>query len=406
MRLGLFGGTFDPIHAGHLAAAQAALVSLELDEVLFVAAGQPWLKSGLPVTDAGHRLAMVELAIVSRPGFRASDIEVQRPGPSYTVDTVEELAAAAVEPTELYVLVGLDALNEIAAWQRPERVLERSTVVGIARPGSQEFDRAAVDGVRAGASADVVVVRGPLVDVSSTEVRLRVRGGLSIEGLVPGPVIEYIGRHGLYQEGLDGRDATMDGSEADAILRHAKGIGALKFGEFRLSAGGLSSYYFDGRIVTLDPEGAYRVATAFYPILRDCGAEAIAGPTVGADPIVASVATISHLKGHPIPGLIVRKETKEHGAQRMIEGSLKPGAKVAVVDDTCSSGGSLLHAIDAIEEAGCRVVKVLCILDRHLGGSDEIRRRGYDFLALLEADEDGRIVPTEGGSPSGDGGPR
>ena len=117
----------------------------------------------------------------------------------------------------------------------------------------------------------------------------------------------------------------------------------------------------------------------------------------GADPIVASVATVSHLKGGPIGALIVRPEAKEHGTGRLIEGKVKPGAKVAVVDDTCSTGGSLLHAVDAVEQAGCEVVKVLCILDRRQGGSDEIRRRGYDFAALLEADDDGNIAPAASG---------
>jgi orotate phosphoribosyltransferase len=214
-------------------------------------------------------------------------------------------------------------------------------------------------------------------------------------------------------------------SEAEIILELAKEKGALMFGEFRLSAGGTSSYYFDGRIVTLDPRGAYLVAKAFLPILKECSAEAIAGPTLGADPIVAAVAVLSYQEDHPIPGLIVRKEAKGHGGKRAIEGPLEDvlsgkrgtlqnkdvlsgkgsipmqsgqnaeGARVAVVDDACSTGASLFHAIDAVEAAGCKVVKVLSILDRHQGGSDELRRRGYDFTALLEADEKGDIVPVK-----------
>lgn len=187
----------------------------------------------------------------------------------------------------------------------------------------------------------------------------------------------------------------MTASHAQAILDLAKQSGALMFGEFQLSAGGASSYYFDGRIVTLDPRGAYLVAQAFLPILRQCGAHAVAGPTLGADPIVAAVAMASHLDGGAsIPGLIVRKEAKEHGGKRAIEGPLMPpGARVAVVDDACSTASSLFHAIEAVEAAGCEVVKVLAILDRRMGGSDELRRRGYDFAALLEADADGNIAP-------------
>ena len=195
-----------------------------------------------------------------------------------------------------------------------------------------------------------------------------------------------------------------DESLAETILELAKRKGALTFGDFRLSSGKTSSYYFDGRLITLDPEGAYHVARAFLPILVECGAEAVAGPTVGADPIVAAVALMSHVQGlsssegksRPIPGLIVRKEPKQHGTGQAIEGSVWSGARVAVVDDSCTKGGSLLHAIQAVEEAGCRVVKVLCILDRCEGGSEEIRRRGYDFTALLEADACGNIVPARG----------
>ena len=189
---------------------------------------------------------------------------------------------------------------------------------------------------------------------------------------------------------------TASHAHAQAILDLAKQSGALMFGEFQLSAGGASSYYFDGRIVTLDPRGAYLVAQAFLPILRQCGVHAVAGPTLGADPIVAAVAMASHIDGGaPIPGLIVRKEAKEHGGKRAIEGPMMPpGARVAVVDDACSTASSLFHAIEAVEAAGCEVVKALAILDRRMGGSDELIRRGYDFAALLEADADGNITPS------------
>ena len=183
---------------------------------------------------------------------------------------------------------------------------------------------------------------------------------------------------------------------AARVLELAKDKGALLFGEFRLSAGGTSSYYFDGRILTLDPEGSYEVAKALLPLVRECGAEAIAGPTLGADPIVSAVSVVSHLDEHPVPGLIVRKETKGHGGQRAIEGpmaGLGEGAAVVVVDDTCTTGSSLFHAIEAVEDAGYRVVKVLSILDRNEGGSAELRSRGYSFQALLSADESGRISP-------------
>jgi orotate phosphoribosyltransferase len=106
------------------------------------------------------------------------------------------------------------------------------------------------------------------------------------------------------------------------------------------------------------------------------------------------VAVVSYQERHPIPGLIVRKEAKQHGGKRAIEGPLNKGARVAVVDDTCTTGSSLFMAIDAVEAAGCQVVKVITILDRREGGSEEIRRRGYDFVSLLEADESGNVIPS------------
>mgnify|MGYP001024962873 FL=1 len=182
---------------------------------------------------------------------------------------------------------------------------------------------------------------------------------------------------------------------AQAILELAKVKGALMFGEFKLSAGGTSSYYFDGRMITLDPEGANLISQVFIPVINRCGAEALAGPTLGADPIVSSIAALSFKEGTPIPGLIVRKEAKAHGGKRGIEGPLVEGSNVAVVDDTCSTGASLFLAIDAVEAAGCKVVKVLSILDRHQGGSEELKRRGYDFFTILEADAEGIIAPAK-----------
>ncbi len=188
----------------------------------------------------------------------------------------------------------------------------------------------------------------------------------------------------------------MTNSLAQEIMDIAIDRGALAFGEFKLSAGGTSSYYFDGRILSLDPQGSYAVAKALLPIIRESGAQALAGPTLGADPIVSAVSVVSHLEGHPVPGLIVRKETKGHGGQRAIEGptsGLGKGSPVAVVDDTCTTGSSLFLAIDAVEAAGYKVVKVLSILDRNEGGSDEVRRRGYSYEALLSADAEGKITP-------------
>ena len=183
---------------------------------------------------------------------------------------------------------------------------------------------------------------------------------------------------------------------AAELLKLAKARGALTFGDYVLSSGQRSSYYFDGRRLTLDPRGAYLTGKAFLRMLRGYEVDAIGGPTLGADPIVTAVAVVSGLEGRPTSAFIVRKEGKEHGMGKLIEGPLELGSRVAIVDDACSTGASLFHAVDAAEAAGHEVVVVMAILDRHQGGSEELRRRGYDFLCLLEATPEGEIRPVPG----------
>jgi len=168
---------------------------------------------------------------------------------------------------------------------------------------------------------------------------------------------------------------------------------SLKRGDFVLSSGLRSSYYFDGRLTTLWPEGAYLVGKRVFQLAREAGAEAIGGPTLGADPIVAAAALVSWLEGKPLPAFIVRREPKKHGMQRYIEGHLPPGGQVAIVDDVVTTGGAILRAIEAVEGEGCRVMRVIALLDRQQGGSDELRRRGYDFTPLFLADPTGEITP-------------
>ena len=180
-------------------------------------------------------------------------------------------------------------------------------------------------------------------------------------------------------------------SDAQRLLELSERLGALQYGEFTLSSGAKSHYYFDGRLVTLDAEGAYLVGRAFEPIVRASGAGAIAGPALAAVPMISAISVASYLAGAPLAGLVVRSERKEYGIGKLIEGSVKDGMAVAVVDDTCNQGGSLLHAIDAVEAAGCNVVMVACILDRKEGGSRAIQERGYDFVSLFEVDDSGRI---------------
>jgi orotate phosphoribosyltransferase len=179
------------------------------------------------------------------------------------------------------------------------------------------------------------------------------------------------------------------------ILGLAKERGALKFGDFVLTSGKRSGYYFDGRVLSLDPKGAFLIGKAIFQILAKTEIRAIGGPTLGADPIVSAVALTSHLASMPISAFIVRAATKSHGTQKLVEGSLPEGTKVAIVDDVCTTGGSLFRAIDAVEAQGCSVQKVLSVLDRHEGGSDEIRSQGYSFEALIEAQADGTVAAND-----------
>ena len=199
LKLGVFGGTFDPVHMGHLVVAEEARVQLGLDNVVFVPAGKPWFKSETPVSDAKHRLAMVELAIASNPAFRPSDIEMCRPGPSYTVDTLESLHDELGESTQLFVVLGADALSELERWYRPRRILELATVVGVTRPSHRSVDLEGLGASMGNAGGRIILLEGPLIEVSGTEIRRRVHEGVSIRYLVPEIVEAYIMDHGLYR---------------------------------------------------------------------------------------------------------------------------------------------------------------------------------------------------------------
>jgi orotate phosphoribosyltransferase len=179
---------------------------------------------------------------------------------------------------------------------------------------------------------------------------------------------------------------------ARRTLERAQELDALRFGDFTLTSGAKSSYYFDGRILTLDPEGADLVSEAFLTMAVAAGATGVGGPTVAAVPIAGALALRSRQAGTPMDGYFVRDAVKEHGARKQVEGAIRPGAKVVVFDDTVSTGGSLLVAMDAIQDFGCEVMAVLCVLDRHQGGSDEVRRRGVPFRAMLEADAEGNVA--------------
>ena len=393
MRVGVLGGTFDPVHLGHLTLAEEARVQLELDQVLFMPAGQPWLKDGQQLSAAKDRLQMVRLAVASNPHFQACDDEVERPGPTYTVDTLRGLRARLGQDCELFFILGLDAMEHFSEWKEPETLLELCRWVVVERPGHQGFDQARFLAKYPGSAGKITLLSMPLMGISGSEIRRRAAAGMSLRYYLPEAVADYIQQNKLYQEGNGAGNTRAVGTQhtVERLLEVALERGALKYGKFTLTSGKESTYYFDGRLLSLDPEGAQLIAEAMLPILLEAGAEAVGGLTLGADPIVTSIALSSHLRGEHIPGFIVRKEAKSHGTGQGIEGPLLPGSKVAIIDDVCTTAGSLFQAIEAAEAAGCNVVKVAAILDRKEGGSEELARRGYDFVALLSANPDGRI---------------
>src|SRR5437667_2564354 len=178
----------------------------------------------------------------------------------------------------------------------------------------------------------------------------------------------------------------------DDALRQLRAIirqKSLRIGEFTLSSVKRSSYYVDCRMTTLDPTGALLIGRLMLDCIRkhNIQADAIGGLTMGADPIATAVAVVSAIEGHPLPAFIVRKETKAHGTQKAIEGwDGKPGARVIVVDDVCTTGDSILKSAERAEEAGYEVAAAFCVVDREEGGTEIIAKR-YPFYTLFTAKE-------------------
>jgi nicotinate-nucleotide adenylyltransferase len=199
MRRGLLGGTFDPVHTGHLMLAQEVLWRLGLDEVCFVPTGEPWMKRNEVQTSKEHRRAMVELAIADNPRFTLNTIELDRPGDTYTVDTLEELRAGAMRDDDLVFIMGEDALHTMHRWKEVGRILELARLVVALRPGQGPLDFTALEKIDATARERVMTVQMPLIEISGTELRRRAAAGEPIRYLVPTVVEEYIERHGLYR---------------------------------------------------------------------------------------------------------------------------------------------------------------------------------------------------------------
>ena len=198
MKIGILGGTFDPIHNGHLSIAEEARSYLNLTEVLFLPAGQPWAKSDRSISPARDRVEMVRLAIESKPYFRLSMIEIEHEGPSYSVDTVAGLKAQSGKTSDLYFIIGWDSLAQLPFWKEPSKLIELCFLVSAPRPGFARPDMKALEAKIPGLSKRVILMNKPRIDISATDIRNRVAQGLSIKQLVPEEVEQYIKEKGLY----------------------------------------------------------------------------------------------------------------------------------------------------------------------------------------------------------------
>ena len=194
--MGVMGGTFDPIHYGHLVTAEEALVQFGLDSVLFVPTGRPWMKEHEVVSPAEDRYLMTVIATASNPLFRVSRMEVDRDGPTYTVDTLRGLKEIYGSDVDLFFVTGADAIVEILAWKDHEEVFELAHFIAATRPG---YDLAAFEGDKSTLDARVSVMPIPALAISSTDIRARVAEGRPIQYLVPEGVEYYIEKVWLYR---------------------------------------------------------------------------------------------------------------------------------------------------------------------------------------------------------------
>lgn len=196
-RVAVLGGSFDPLHIGHLIAAEEAVRQLGLEQVLLTPAKDQWRKAGRRLAAVEHRVAMVRLAVEGNPKLGVSEVDVQREGPSYTKDTLSDLRRELGDDTALHCILGWDAIADLPNWREPERIVELATLVAVLRPGyAVPWTR--LEAVLPDARERVVSVTMPEVGISSTEVRRRIAAGESVRYWVPDTVREYIQAHHLY----------------------------------------------------------------------------------------------------------------------------------------------------------------------------------------------------------------
>jgi nicotinate-nucleotide adenylyltransferase len=196
VNIGVLGGTFDPVHIGHLVVAEEARIRLEFKEVLFVPAGQPWLKLDHNITPEVHRVEMVRRAIADNPHFKLCTIEVERPGPSYTVDTLTRLQKQLGSEASLFFIIGRDTLAELPLWKEPEKLIQLCRLVVAPRLGSKDLKH--LETAIPGLLDKVIQLDMPVIGISSSGIRQRIAQGLSIRYWVPAEVEKYITGHKIY----------------------------------------------------------------------------------------------------------------------------------------------------------------------------------------------------------------
>lgn len=199
MRVAVLGGTFDPIHSGHLLVVEEVRTRVNLDLVLFMPTGLPWLKAENQISAAEHRVEMVRLAISESSYCRLSTIEIERPGPTYTVDTIAEIRSWLREDDEIFFILGWDNLNQLPQWHEPSQLVQMCYLVAVPRPGARKPNIKALESYVPSLSRRVILLDKPNVDISASAIRDRVRRGLPILRLVPDVVNSYIREHGLYK---------------------------------------------------------------------------------------------------------------------------------------------------------------------------------------------------------------
>jgi nicotinate-nucleotide adenylyltransferase len=199
MDLGILGGTFDPVHLGHLAIAEEARKRLSLRKVIFVPAGQPWLKTDRGISPASHRIKMIGLATGDKPYFELSTIETDCPGPSYTVDTLVALKRNLGADVKLFLILGWDSLMELPKWHNPAVLVKMCTLVAFTRMDTKRPDLAALEALVPGVKQSTIMLDIKPVGISATDIRGKAARGLSLSGLVPDRVARYIKEQKLYR---------------------------------------------------------------------------------------------------------------------------------------------------------------------------------------------------------------